>query len=316
MTPTGSPLPSERSGLVSFLAQERARVDRALGEIAAEVRLGTHNSFAEPMYYALSTAGKRLRPILCAAAFRAVSGASGSSDWSGGSDRLYRLSCAVEVVHTYSLVHDDLPAMDDDDLRRGRATLHRVFGVQRAVMAGAALISLAIRVILTESHHIGLAESEPALLVKELCTAAGAEGMVGGQYLDLLGEGKFVDAVGLESIHRAKTGALLVASLRIGARAAGGLPEQIDSVTRYGRCLGLAFQIVDDILDVTGNRSELGKTPGRDEDLQKSSYPSLYGLERSQAMARVQIDLAKSSLDVAAPAELLALADYVVERVH
>jgi len=293
-----------------LLTQERARVDRALGDLAEEVRLGSDDPSAEAIHYALSTSGKRLRPILCAAAFRAVSGGA------EGSDHLYRLSCAVEIVHTYSLVHDDLPSMDDDDLRRGRPTLHRVFGVQRAVMAGAALISLAVRVIVTESQLLELSRAASADLVQELCTAAGAEGMVAGQYLDLLGEGNIVDAAGLESIHRAKTGALLAASLRIGARAGRATAEQIDSVSRFGAALGLAFQIVDDILDVTGDQGALGKTPGRDEALQKSSYPSIHGLERSLQMAREQIELAKSTLDVTFPAELLALADYVVERVN
>jgi geranylgeranyl diphosphate synthase, type II len=294
--------------LETFLARERSRVDAALARIAAEVRVEAPGPLAEPMFYALTTSGKRLRPILCATAFRAVSGSEEVPE------ALYRLSCALEIVHTYSLVHDDLPCMDDDDLRRGRPTVHRVYGSPLAVLAGASLLSLAVEVLLKESAEVGLTPAASARLVGELCAAAGAEGMVGGQYLDLLGEHGEVDAVALEAIHRGKTGALLAAALRIGALAAHASDEQLQALTDYGCALGLAFQIVDDVLDVVGETQALGKTAGRDQALRKASYPSLFGVEGARSLARGRADEAKNALAELSRWELLALADFVVER--
>jgi geranylgeranyl diphosphate synthase, type II len=294
--------------LEAFLSRERSRVDEALARIAAEVRAEAPGALAEPMFYALTTTGKRLRPILCATAYRAISGAEEVPA------ALYRLSCALEIVHTYSLVHDDLPCMDDDDLRRGRPTVHRVYGSPFAVVAGASLLSLAVEVLLKESEEVGLAPAAAARLVAELCAAAGAEGMVGGQYLDLLGEHSAADAAALEAIHRGKTGALLAASLRIGALAAHASDEQLQALTEYGRALGLAFQIVDDVLDVVGETQALGKTAGRDQALRKASYPSLFGIEGARSLARARADEAKNALADLTRWELLALADFVVER--
>jgi geranylgeranyl diphosphate synthase, type II len=302
----GDPPGLER--LQAFLARERARVDAALAGIAAEVRTEAPGQLAEPMYYALTTTGKRLRPILCATAFRAVSGSEEVPD------ALYRLSCALEIVHTYSLVHDDLPCMDDDDLRRGRPTVHRVYGSQVAVVAGASLLTLAVEVLLKEAGEVGLTPPAAARLVGELCAAAGAEGMVDGQYLDLVGEHSAVDAAALESIHRGKTGALLSASLRIGALAAHASDEQLRELTDYGCALGLAFQIADDILDVVGETQALGKTAGRDQALRKASYPSLFGIDGARSMARGRAEEAKTALAGLSRWELLDLADFVVER--
>jgi geranylgeranyl diphosphate synthase, type II len=293
-----------------YLRAERGRVDTALQALADRVRGQAPDRFAEPMHYALSTSGKRLRPILCLAAYRAVMPGAAVP---GG---LYRLSCALEIVHTYSLVHDDLPCMDDDDLRRGRPTVHRVYGTPAAIMAGAALLSLAVQVLLVEAEVIGLVGEESAALVHELCAAAGAQGMVGGQFLDLEGERGAVNAAGLEAIHRGKTGALLVASLRIGGLAGRASPWQLAALTGYGRALGLAFQIADDILDVVGDTGALGKTAGRDQLLEKSSYPSLYGLDGARRLARERVEEAKAALEGIASSELLALADFVVERRH
>ncbi len=294
--------------LEAFLARERSRVDGALATIATDVRAGAPEWLAEPMFYALTTSGKRLRPILCATAYRAISGSEEVPE------ALYRLSCALEIVHTYSLVHDDLPCMDDDDLRRGRPTVHRVYGSPLAIVAGASLLSLAVEVLLKQAREIGIEPPDAARLVSELCAAAGAEGMVGGQYLDLAGEQSVVDAATLEAIHRGKTGALLAAALRIGALAAHASDEQLQALTDYGCSLGLAFQIVDDILDVVGETHALGKTAGRDEALRKASYPSLFGIDGARSMARGRADEAKSALAELARWELLALADFVVQR--
>jgi geranylgeranyl diphosphate synthase type II len=296
--------------LEGFLRDERQRVNAALERVSAEVVSGVAAPLAEPMLYALGTQGKRLRPILAAAAYRALRREP--------NERVYRLACAVEIVHTYSLVHDDLPCMDDDDLRRGRPTVHRQFGVPRATLAGAALIPAAVRVLAREAAALGLSAAEQGRLAVELCRAGGALGMVGGQLLDLEGEESRVDAAGLERIHRGKTGALLAAALRIGALAARAEPRAVDALTVYGQDLGLAFQIVDDVLDVEGRTEVLGKTGGRDLDLGKATYPSLHGLAEARALAERHVDEAVQSIrdaGIRSP-ELEALARYVIDRRH
>jgi geranylgeranyl diphosphate synthase, type II len=302
--------PLDADALVRFLDGERERIDRALTAITVAAAADAPARFAEPLAYALSTSGKRLRPILCVAAYRAVRPREPVPEG------VYRMACGLEIVHTYSLVHDDLPCMDDDDLRRGRPTVHRVFGSPAAIVAGAALLSLAVEVLLEEGEALGLATGTTGTLVAELCSAAGAEGMVGGQFLDLLAEREAVGAAGLEAIHRGKTGALLIASLRLGALAAHADEAALEALTRYGAALGLAFQIADDILDVVGETTALGKTAGRDQALHKSSYPSLHGLEGARRLARERVEEAKSALEGVSTPELLALADYVVERGH
>ncbi len=296
--------------LAAFLDAERARVESALAELTSEAVPALLPSLREPVRYALGTRGKRLRPILCCAAYRGVGGEEPLPE------SIYRLACAVEIVHTYSLVHDDLPCMDDDDLRRGRPTVHRVYGVPLATLAGAALLPLAVQVLEREGKRLGLLPAERGQLVIELCSAAGACGMVGGQLLDLEGEERAVDAAGLEAIHRAKTGALLAVSLRLGALAARAGQELVEALTACGRALGLAFQITDDILDVTEDSAALGKTAGRDRSLGKATYPSLFGLEEARRMARARADEAVAELREAgihSPA-LEALARHVVER--
>jgi geranylgeranyl pyrophosphate synthase len=295
------------AGVGALLDRERERVDRALAGIARRALEPLGEPLRAPVEYSLSTSGKRIRPILCAAAYRAVSGREGSP-------ALYRLACAPEIVHTYSLVHDDLPCMDDDDLRRGRPTVHRVFGPALATLAGAALLPLAIEVVLESGQALGLGEAAVARLVVELCGAAGGAGMVGGQLMDLEAERRPVDAKELERIHRAKTGALLASSLRIGALAGGAGEDALRSLTEYGEALGLAFQITDDILDVTGDACSLGKAAGRDEELRKASYPSLFGLDGARERARRCAEAARAAVAHLSSAELAALADYVVER--
>jgi geranylgeranyl diphosphate synthase, type II len=296
----------DAAALNGLLDRERERVDLVLATIARTAGEMLAPPLGEAASYALSTSGKRLRPILCLAAYRTVGG--------GDTTDIYRLASALEIVHTYSLVHDDLPCMDDDDLRRGRPTVHRVFGSAVAALAGAALLPLAIRVIGEGARGLGLDQGARAVLVSELCRAAGAAGMVGGQLRDLEGERTVVDGEGLESIHRAKTGALLAASLRIGCIAGGGTPRALAALTEYGEAIGLAFQITDDVLDVVGDPQSLGKIAGRDEDLSKASYPALFGLDGARALARSRADDAKSALVGLRSPELLALADYVVER--
>lgn len=294
--------------VMRFLEQERERVDREMIAIAESSRFGSKGALRESIEYALATRGKRLRPILCVAAYRVASGVAEVPATA------YRLACAIEIVHTYSLVHDDLPCMDDDDLRRGRPTVHTIHGVQNATLAGAALLPLSVQVLEDAALELELPAATRARLVTELCAAAGAEGMVGGQLLDLEGEAGDVDAAGLEAIHRAKTGALLVASLRLGGIAAGATPEILESLTRYGRALGLAFQIADDILDVTGDSAELGKTAGRDQSLQKASYPAFFGVEGARKMARARADEAREALAAVSSPELDVIAEYVITR--
>lgn len=295
----------------AFLEGERDRVNAVLAGIAPTLAEGAPPALRAPVAYALATPGKRLRPILCACAWRVVHPAHPP-------DAVYRLACALEIVHTYSLVHDDLPSMDDDALRRGRPTVHVAFGERAALLAGAALIPAAVGVLDAAARDLGLDGATRGRLTAELCGAGGARGMVGGQWLDLLGEepGARVDADGLERIHRLKTGALLAASLRVGALAAGADARRVEALTAYGRELGLAFQIVDDVLDVTRTDAELGKTAGKDAGAGKATYPSLFGLEVAERMARERTARAVGALHAAGirSAELEALAAYVLER--
>jgi geranylgeranyl pyrophosphate synthase len=296
--------------LDGFLRGERDRLNEVLRGVSADVVRGAAPALAEPMLYALGTEGKRLRPILALAAYRALRGEP--------DERVYRLASAVEIVHTYSLVHDDLPSMDDDGLRRGRPTVHRQFDVARATLAGAALIPAAARVLDREASALGLSPAERGRLSAELCRAGGALGMVGGQLLDLEGEETRVDAAGLERIHRGKTAALLAAALGIGALAARADEHAVRALTVYGQDIGLAFQIVDDVLDVEGRTEDLGKTGGRDIDLGKATYPSLHGVAEARALAERHVEEAVQAIHDAGirSPELEALARFVVERRH
>jgi geranylgeranyl diphosphate synthase, type II len=295
--------------VAAFLEAERARVNAALARLAHDIVRGAPGALRASVLYALETPGKRVRPVLCVAAYRALRGGDAP-------DAVYRLASAVEIVHTYSLVHDDLPCMDDDDLRRGRATVHRVHGPARAMLAGAALVPAAAAVLDAATFSLGLGREIRTALVAELCRAGGATGMVGGQLLDLEGEGRALDADGLRRIHCWKTGALLAASLRIGALAAGAGEGALAALSAYGEDVGLAFQIVDDVLDVTGDAAQLGKTAGKDEEVGKATYPALFGLGGARALAAEHVRHAIAALrqgGVRSP-ELEALARYVIER--
>jgi geranylgeranyl diphosphate synthase, type II len=256
------------------------------------------------MRYSLFAGGKRVRPLLAIAAAEAVSDAPGGIE---------SCACALEMIHTYSLIHDDLPALDNDDLRRGRPTCHKVFGDAMAILAGDALLTLAFEVL----AKLDAQAERRVELVRELASASGTVGgMIGGQVNDIEGEGKRPTAALLDSIHRAKTGALLRASVRMGALYAGADAEQLAALTGFGEHVGLAFQIVDDILDVEQSSEALGKTAGKDAAQNKITFPAVYGIERSREMAeeeRLAAHLALQPFDERAQ-RLRELADLVVRR--
>ncbi len=257
------------------------------------------------MRYSLFAGGKRIRPLLAIAAAEAVSDAPLGVE---------NAACALEMIHTYSLIHDDLPALDNDDLRRGRPTCHKVFGDAMAILAGDALLTLAFEVL----AKLDCTTAERRIeLVRELATASGTVGgMIGGQVNDIEGERQHPTAALLESIHRAKTGALLRCSVRFGAIYAGASDYQLDALTRFGEHAGLAFQIVDDVLDVEQSSETLGKTAGKDAAQQKITFPAVYGIERSREMAeqeRLAAHLALQPFDDRAN-RLRELADLIVRR--
>ena len=237
------------------------------------------------MKYSLMAGGKRLRPVLLMAAADAVGGDGDSFVTSG---------CAIEMIHTYSLIHDDLPAMDDDDYRRGKLTNHKVYGDGMAVLAGDALLTLAFEVMLRQE---GVKPEMLVQVVHEMSTAAGAHGMVGGQAIDLESEGKQIEMELLRKMHMGKTGALFRAAIRSGAILAGADANQLEALTIYADKFGLAFQITDDILDVVGNEEELGKPVGSDEKNHKSTYVTLTSLKEAKELARKTIDEAIDALD-------------------
>jgi len=291
--------------LQEYLAERRKLVDDALERFLPPDD-APPPTVHRAMRYSVMAGGKRLRPILVIAGAEAVGAAP---------ETALPTACALEMIHTYSLIHDDLPAMDDDDYRRGRPTSHKVFGEAMAILAGDALLTLAFRLIAENAALV----RDPRVVcevVAEVAAAAGTEGMVGGQVVDIESEGKTVTAGTLDYIHTHKTAALIRASLRAGARLGGAAPDALAAVTTAGDRLGLAFQIVDDILDVEGSLAELGKTAGSDERKQKATYPAVHGLDASRRRARALIHEAKTALAplgrAAAPIE--ALADFIFER--
>lgn len=285
--------------LSDYLAAQVRRIDAALDRLLpAETE--PPETIHRAMRYSVFAGGKRIRPILCLEAARAVAGA----DVAGIED----VACSLELIHTYSLIHDDLPALDNDDLRRGRPTSHKVFGEAMAILAGDALLTFAFEV---------LARAASAALVAELAHAAGTSGgMIAGQVHDIEGENQPPAEELLERIHRAKTGALLRCSLRLGAMHAGAAGAQLQALSRFGEHIGLAFQIVDDILDVTQTSEQLGKTAGKDAAQHKITFPAVYGLEASRRMAEQQHALAHQALEPFGDGalRLRQLADLIVDR--
>ncbi|HSU61931.1 MAG TPA: farnesyl diphosphate synthase [Bryobacteraceae bacterium] len=295
---------AEQIGLQDYLSEQVHLIDRALNEWVPNESVEP-SSIHRAMRYSLFAGGKRIRPILAMAAARSVSDSP---------DGVEHAACTLELVHTYSLIHDDLPALDNDDLRRGRPTCHKVFGDAMAVLAGDALLTLAFEVL---SRLRDLSADRKIRLVEELSRSAGTVGgMIGGQVNDIEGERRRPTALLLESIHRAKTGALLCASVRMGAIYAGASEEELAALSEYGEHVGLAFQIIDDVLDVEESSESLGKTAGKDEAQQKITFPAVYGLVRSREMAeeeRLAAHIALRLFDDRAE-RLRQLADFIVYR--
>ena len=270
---------------------------------------GQPSAIYEAMRYSLFAGGKRLRPVLCISGCEAVGEKPAV---------VLPAACAIECIHTYSLIHDDLPAMDNDDIRRGLPTSHKVFGEAMAILAGDALLTKAFECMADERMARSVGSDGLVKAIQLLSEAAGASGMVGGQHLDIQGGGRIQNSKDLKEIHERKTGALIRAAVVIGGLLGGGSPAQIEGLSSYGEKVGLAFQIVDDILDVEGNAAELGKSTGSDASQEKTTYPSLHGLELSKEMALTALDEATSALSVfsdGAPL-LTSLARFVVLRRH
>ena len=290
--------------VAEYLAAQRHRVDQALERLVPPEAADPARIHAA-MRYSLFAGGKRVRPILCIAAAEAVGG-----DVPG----VEVAAATLELVHTYSLIHDDLPALDNDDYRRGRLTCHKVFGEAMAILAGDALLTLAFEVL---GQLNGVQADRRANLVAELARAAGTVGgMIGGQVKDLESEGMKPDAPLLDSIHRAKTGALLRASVRMGAIYAGAEDGVMDGISRYGGHVGLAFQIVDDLLDVEQSSETLGKTAGKDAAQKKLTFPAVYGLAESKRLAEEERRNAHKVLESlgSGARRLREIADFIVHR--
>jgi geranylgeranyl diphosphate synthase type II len=286
-----------------YLMEQQQLVDAELDRLVPPASTPPE-TIHRAMRYSLFAGGKRIRPILCLEAARAA------SDFAPGVERA---ACSLELIHTYSLIHDDLPALDNDDLRRGRPTCHKQFGEAMAILAGDALLTLAFQVL----GQIRGAVGRRAQLVEELAVAAGTVGgMIAGQVADLEGEGQEPTTLLLETIHRAKTGALLRASVRMGAICAGAGDVQLEALTCYGQHVGLAFQIVDDILDVEQPSEALGKTAGKDAQQQKITFPAVYGLAESHRMAEQERRSAHRALEIfgGRAVRLREMADLIVER--
>ena len=290
--------------LKQYMARQQALVDAALDRwVPSETT--PPETLHRAIRYSLFAGGKRIRPLLCLAAARVLDTQSVGAE---------NAACALEMIHTYSLIHDDLPAMDNDDLRRGRPTNHKVFGEAMAILAGDSLCTLPFEVL---ASLPGVDDQRRMLLVRELAQASGTQGgMIAGQVHDIEGERQPPTAELLERIHRAKTGALLRASVRMGAIYAGASGEDLAAMTAFGEHTGLAFQIVDDILDVEQDSTTLGKTAGKDAAQEKITFPAVYGLDRSRTMAAAERAAAHRALDRfgARAGRLLQLADLIVDR--
>lgn len=290
-----------------LLAEARTLTDALMEEWAQRLASRVNGADGPAIAYALRSPGKRVRAALVLAAYRAIGGRSPA---------IAGVAAAVETVHTYSLVHDDLPCMDDDDLRRGRPTTHRAFDVPTATRVGYMLVPAAAVVLSQAVRELHLDAAALGRMAKTLFQAGGIEGMVGGQWLDLEAEQRVLDLGELTAVHRGKTGALIRASCILGGMAAEAGTRQLEALTGYGEEIGLAFQVADDVLDVTATSDELGKTAGRDEALQKSTFVRLMGVEGARReAARLARDAVGHVERSGIPAGSLAiLADYIVTR--
>ncbi len=289
--------------LNSYLSLKRKQINQALDSIFAN----TSSKIVKAMKYSLMAGGKRIRPILCVAAAETVGGPS---------QDVIHAACALEMIHTYSLIHDDLPAMDNDDIRRGQPTCHMAFDEATAILAGDALLTLAFEVLssteFVQDNHV----RNWMKVINTLSTAAGYKGMIEGQMQDMAGEGHLLCLEDLENMHALKTGALIEASVMVGAILGKGSPVQIQQLKTYSKNIGLAFQVTDDLLDVEGDPNVMGKDAGSDQARSKSTYPALLGIEQSKQFAKKLVNNALKALDYfdnkAQP--LRAIAYYIVDR--
>ncbi|MBI5756746.1 MAG: polyprenyl synthetase family protein [Nitrospirae bacterium] len=301
----------DNSALRRYLEEKRAVVDRHLIRL-----LGAQERYPRTLYqamhYSLSAGGKRIRPILSIASSEAIGGTL---------EDVIPAAVAIEMIHTYSLIHDDLPAMDNDDIRRGKPTNHKVFGEATAILAGDALLTLAFSILSDNTVWKGfsgekIGSANILRVIHEIALSAGPEGMVGGQQLDIESEGKCIDIDAVEKIHGRKTGALILAAVRAGGIAGGATETQLTALTDYGKKIGLAFQIADDVLDVDGSIEEIGKSPGKDVKQHKNTYPAIIGSSESRVIAQELVNEAIEALDGfdedADPLRMIA--KYVVQR--
>jgi geranylgeranyl diphosphate synthase, type II len=287
-----------------YLRTRQREIDRALNRYLPKANMKPA-TLHKAMRYSLFAGGKRLRPVLCLAAAEACR---------GNVDDALPFACALECIHTYSLVHDDLPSMDNDDFRRGRPTCHKVFGEGIAVLAGDALLTIAFEIV---SKAKSTPRYDMSTLLREIAVAAGSQKLIAGQVADLEAEGKNVKRDQLQFIHENKTAAILKSSVRLGAMSANAEAKKLSAITRFGQRLGLAFQIIDDILDVTQTSEILGKSAGKDLAAKKATYPAVIGLDKSRAEARRLTRQAHHMLSVFTGRDaepLHALANYLLER--
>lgn len=291
--------------LKKYLEDRKEIIDGALDEILYQGE-DMPCQIVEAMRYSVFAGGKRIRPILCLAACEAVG---------GNTEEVLPIACALELIHTYSLIHDDLPAMDNDDLRRGKPTNHIVYGEAMAILAGDALLTYAFEII----NQLGLKSREKDKIFQtgfEIAKAAGTRGMIGGQVVDMLSENQEISEDTLYFIHNYKTGALIKASVKVGAILGGGKAEHVEALVQYGDNLGLAFQITDDLLDILGDREKIGKPTGSDDKNHKATFPSIFGIEKSKDMAERAVERAILSVnsfgEEAKPLKMLA--SYLLTR--
>ncbi|MGI9536191.1 MAG: polyprenyl synthetase family protein, partial [Desulfocapsaceae bacterium] len=292
-----------------YLSRRKQLVEEKLDSLMLAAD-GPFQEHIEAMRYSLFVGGKRVRPILCLASAEAVTSTDPLLD------EALTIGCAIECVHTYSLIHDDLPAMDDDELRRGKPTNHMLYGEAGAILAGDGLLTFAFELLANSKSNLSTARQ--LRIIRLVAEAAGPLGMVGGQALDIAGENSSYPFEHLQTIHRSKTGALIRCCVQTGGLAGGADEQQIEQLTRYGEAIGLAFQIVDDLLDATSTTEVLGKSAGADQIRGKATYPAFFGIDETKNLAQKAVEHAKRALDgfgqQATP--LIQLADYIYARTH